>query len=234
MRIIDLLRRLRDRRFGRGTHRRGVADAGFAPPRPADRAALKLAQRNARSMYQGPPEGEPHVGHHLQALGSHLTRLFRTDEELRSAQGAVVDAGHALADATNELPRVLARTEDALHHGAGVPPIVADPAEAARWTASARALTERRAAEEAVVVARQADVSATRHLQTVESRAIDRLAEAAAAGLVPINAYLAAFDQARAGLARQGIGLLGEEMVHDLVRRAVRPIDLHAAGDEAA
>lgn len=234
MRMIDLLRRLRDRLFGRDPNRRRVADTGFAPPRPADRATLKLAKRNARSAYQGPPEGEPHVAHHLQALGSHLTRLFRTDEELRSAQGGVVDAGHALADATNEQPRVLARTQEAVQRGAGVAPTVADPAEAARWTVSARANTERRAAEEAVVAARQADVSATRHLQTVESRAIDRLAEAAASGLVPINAYLAAFDQARARLGRQGIGLLGEEMIHDLVRRAVRPIDLQPAGDEAA
>lgn len=233
MSVLAAFRRLLGRVFGRNPNRGRTAIPGFAPPEPPDRATSELAERGARAHYQGPPAGEPHAAHLLQALTSHLTHLFRTDEELRAAQASAVDAQNALADATNELPRVLGRTQDALHLGAGVPSTADTPQESARWAIGARARAERRDAEETIASARRASVDAARHLATVESRSIDRLAEAAAAGLVPINAYLAAFDQARAHDSRPGIGLLGEATVHDLVRRAVTPIDVRGPDNSA-
>lgn len=223
MRISIHLRQIVGRLFGHASDERPVVDH-FVPPGPPDAVTRDLAANNARSTYQGPPEGEPHVAHQLQALESHLTRLYRTDEQLRTTQAAAADAAHAIEDATNEVPRVIARTQAALHDGAQVPATTQDPAEAARWAMAARGRTERRQAEQALAAARRAQVLADRELETASSRTIDRLADAAAGGLVPINAYLAAFDQARAHLGRPGLGLLGEEMVRALVGRAVRPL----------
>jgi hypothetical protein len=200
-----------------------AAYGGPPPPSVADR---RLARRNAKVPYQGRPEDEPHVAHALQALGSHLTHLYRADEALRQARQQDVAAQDALADATNERPRVAARTQGALERGAGISATTDDPAEAARWSAASAARAERTQAEELLVRRRKEQLEAARSLRTAETRAIDALAAAAAAGLVPINGYLAAYNQARTAEGSRPIGVLGEEWIHHLVRNAVQPIDL--------
>lgn len=205
-----------------------------APPRGrAGRKLRRFAAQQARSRYRGAPEGEPHAAHMLQTLGSQLSRTFRNDEPRRAARRAFETATDRLATATTALGTTTEQGQQRIAAGAGSSGLANNEPERARWTDAQQARAAIAQAQQALEAARIAQVEADSTLAAAEARAVDRLIEQAAAGLVPVNAYLAAFDRARADAGRHQLGLLGEEMVHTLVRAAVRPFDPHAPADEA-
>jgi hypothetical protein len=186
------------------------------------RSLGRFAKEQARSRYHGAPDGEPHVARQLQVLRSQLTQTFRRDEALRSAELAARAATGALAAATDALATLRERNEPRIAAGVGISSSTADESERARWTDAQQAIAQIARSQRSLDAARAAEAEAERAASAAEVRAIDRLLDQAATGLLPINAYLAAFDQARQRQARPQLGLLGEETVHALVRDAVR------------
>jgi hypothetical protein len=203
------------------------------PVQPArfDRATRKLAKRSAASTYNGDAEHEPHIAWMLTQLRSTLAELYRSDPALHAARAAMPAANAALAAAINELPGVHTRTQQPIQNGASASPMADEAAERARWTGAAVARAERRAAERRRDACQRAHDSAERSEQDATVRVIDRLAEVASAGLVVVNAYAAVFNHERLQLGRQGIGLLTPDLVVQLVRETVTPIDLDGIGD---
>jgi len=224
MNPFTIITRLLGRLFNRRTE---VPE--FRPPRPLDRRARRTARRNARSSYAGPPSGESYAAHQLQALHSLLVHIFRNDQEVSAARAVLSQRAYAVADATAEMARITAETAAALAAARGVPATTSDPADTARWQAGVRAHAEETAGREALRAARAAEVEAQRELDRIGTNALDRLVDAASAGVVHINAYLAVFNQERDHRGRAGIGLLDDDIVEELVRRAVRRVDVSDA-----
>lgn len=174
-----------------------AAYGGPPPPSVADR---RLARRNAKVPYQGRPEDEPHVAHALQALGSHLTHLYRADEAvLRQArQQDVAAQGRVLWPTPPTNGRALPpapRAPSSVAPASAPPPTTRRKPPGGRPPRPPAPSGPRR--RSCSCAAARSSSEAARLLRTAETRAIDALAAAAAAGLVPINGYLAAYNQAR-------------------------------------
>lgn len=189
----------------------------------------RLARRSVAVPHTGPTEDEPHVATIVRQTEAHVTARHRTDAELEAAQVALTAATTGLTEATNAIGEVERRTAAAIAAAAGLDPH--DPSHEAAWTAGSRARSERRAARDAEAAARRALADATHGFETASRRAIEAALVAAEAGVDVAGAYLDRYNAACAGRGRPGIGILGREVAEDVVRRAIRPLDL---GEEPA
>jgi hypothetical protein len=228
-----------------------LADGALPPPQapvvpvpPAPRGwrrwwpsgVEREARAAARGTYDGPAAEEPTAARMLQDLYGVLSVLHRTDPLLHAAREEARLTEHAHEDAMAAHAAREAETEAAIVAARAVDMGSTDPEDIGRWTAGARAEVAREEAARAVRQAAHALTAADRALAAAEGQAIDRVAMAAATGLGPINAYLAAFDRARAHLGRPGVGVLGLPVVEQLVRTVVQPLDVtgeaaHGADD---
>lgn len=200
-----------------------AAPAGAAALPRRERRRLERQGRRAGSYdYRGPLLEEPWVAGQLQELRAAMTGHYRLDGALRGAQAAELGARNVLVDATNEDARVQQRTEPRLQAAAGIAANDPDERQRTRWTSGVNAQQERTEAQQVLDQAQRAHVEAQRHLNTAYNQMIDQLLVMAARGIVPINVYLVAYNQARVGRGEESLGILGDETIEQLVHDAVR------------
>ncbi|MDP1793819.1 MAG: hypothetical protein Q8K63_06735 [Acidimicrobiales bacterium] len=198
------------------------------PPPNADAALWELAHDNASGRYTGPAVDEPYVHQQLRRLGADLRRVFTTDTDLRAAQHLVTSAQSGVERA--EERRVGAHAEAAAGYDTLPDGTPATPRVSA--TRASRARTAARDADGALEQTQRGVVTTERALTDAEANLIGRLADAAAAGLQPIEDYITYFNAARQYEGGQLLGTLPDDFVDQLVRAAVRPIRLDYAAPE--
>lgn len=191
-------------------------------PRGYDVSTWNVAQINAREGYEGPTSDEPFIQHQLHDLRGALSRMFRNDVELRAAQAAVLASESAVVLATERLGSTasdqIATVEDRCATDSNIAQLIVQRT-AASWSRA-----RRRSAEGTLVATRDQLGAAELRLRAAESSAIDRLVDAATVGVESINAYISAFNNAREYDGRPGLAALSGDLIHELVRSAVRPL----------
>ena len=207
---------------------------GPVPPLPRVRSGLAgaLQQRRlgrqakgaGKVAHDGDARTEATTAATLRRVEAHLVAAYRYDGGIRAATLTLGAAEGELAAALDTVGVVEERTQTPIADALGV--AADDVAQQVAWTAGSQARAERARAQDGVTAARRAHTVATTALQEAGRGAVDRLLIAAETGVDAANAYLTLYDRARARRGRPPVGLLERDVAEELVRRALRPVDL--------